>query len=226
MESGRTAWGRSAIVLGVLFVALALVVRFLPQLTILIDAPVAHVLTPLTSYGWVQLFLTITEIGSVTGIVTVALGTAYFLRREHALIARLTLALVGSTLVAQGMKLIIERVRPDPLVWITHLSTYSCPSGHATSSMVLYGFIALVSQRPLSTKKERLLGLLVPAFLILTIGLSRIILGEHFLTDVTGGYLLGAFWLSFVFWLPLDQWLSRYPQGGSPKAHATDSRSS
>ena len=76
----------------------------------------------------------------------------------------------------------LEITLPDMYV---NLGFNSFPSGHTMSAFALYGFMALCF-------KNKFLGILF--FLIaLAVGISRMILTQHFLEDVIAGSLLGIF---------------------------------
>ena len=47
--------------------------------------------------------------------------------------------------------------------------------------------------------------LVITSFLAILIGLSRIVLNEHYLSDVLGGYLAGALWLTVA--ISVTEWL-------------------
>jgi undecaprenyl-diphosphatase len=47
----------------------------------------------------------------------------------------------------------------------------------------------------LQRTRDRRIAVVGTALLVLSIGLSRLMLGVHFVTDVIGGYVLGAAWL-------------------------------
>ena len=71
----------------------------------------------------------------------------------------------------------------------------SFPSGHAMSSVVVYGALLLVFFPALSPAWRRrcVAGAVV---LVLAIGFSRLALGVHYISDVVGGYVLGLAWLA------------------------------
>jgi membrane-associated phospholipid phosphatase len=63
------------------------------------------------------------------------------------------------------------------------------------------------------TSITRWLTLIVYGFMLAFIGISRVYLGEHWLTDVVGGYLFGGIWL----WLTIQLY-----QWGKPRFFAKE----
>ena len=83
-------------------------------------------------------------------------------------------------------------------------SYYSFPSGHVTHDVVCYGFLLFLTfTKP--AREWRYRWVLIPfqlffVFDLLSIGISRVMEGDHWLFDVMGGYLTGALWLAlFIF---------------------------
>lgn len=107
--------------------------------------------------------------------------------------------LVGTSLSVSLVKSLIGRVRPPALPWLGQLHSYSFPSGHSASGMMLYGFVAIVVFLYMKKSLEKNLLLLALPLLILGIGISRIVLAAHYGSDVLAGFLLGGLWLSLVF---------------------------
>lgn len=69
------------------------------------------------------------------------------------------------------------------------------PSGHVFNYVTLWGSLIFAREKIFSSMIFRGFVKRVGLFLISTVGISRITLGAHFLSDVIGGYLLGFAWL-------------------------------
>ncbi len=96
-----------------------------------------------------------------------------------------------NTLLKQGF----HRGRPEYATeFIDHVS-WSFPSGHAMESLVGYGMLLFLLLPKVRTQSSRRLVLAGGIVLVFLIGLSRVYLGVHYLTDVVAGWLAGGAWL-------------------------------
>lgn len=86
---------------------------------------------------------------------------------------------------------------PRPIAILNPPASFSFPSGHTTLSLCLFGFLAVLIARELPPEKRKI-PYWIAAFLVFFIGLSRVYLGVHWLTDVIGGLLIGFFCISVV----------------------------
>lgn len=86
---------------------------------------------------------------------------------------------------------------PRPVDLYQGLHAYSFPSSHATMSMVVYGFAAVLCTDELALR-WRALTYSVAALLITGIAVSRLYLGAHWLSDVAGGLALGLTWVALL----------------------------
>lgn len=122
----------------------------------------------------------------------------------------LVLTVMSSAGLNVLLDIIIGRPRPNPKVYHFQLHTPlvpfpTYPSGHTEHDVVYYGFLLYLSfTRPV--REWRYHWLLLPlqiyaVFDILAIGYSRVFEGDHWLTDVLGGYLEGAIYLAFFILL-------------------------
>lgn len=115
----------------------------------------------------------------------------YFAGRRHSPWVFIGIVMIGRGL-AETQKLWIARVRPDLEPHLVVVKTSSFPSGHAANSMIFYLALALILtagsrwHRPAAA-----LAVLVS----LGIGVSRVMLGVHWPSDVVGGWAFGALWV-------------------------------
>jgi undecaprenyl-diphosphatase len=92
-----------------------------------------------------------------------------------------------SAFASDALKFYFARVRPDLVPHLDVVSSAAYPSGHANNAAVVYIlFIMLVPQARHPGWQ------IAAAFMILITGLSRVMLGVHWPTDVVGGWLLGT----------------------------------
>lgn len=143
-------------------------------------------------YGfWFYIFRLITEFGFFYIVALIAVGVAIYTRFD-----RRFWTLSGATIITylsnELIKVFFLRERPvEELQWMQELST-SYPSGHSMVSIVFYGLLLyfIRSSDYLKEKKKNILTVIFIILLIL-IGISRMVLGVHYFTDVIGGYLCG-----------------------------------
>ncbi len=195
-------WHVAGLLSGVAFAIMLAYARLLPGALDDIDAIITPHLVLLQSFGWTEVFVAITTLGGLAGIGLVGLGTAYFLRHSRRSIVRLICLLAGAGLSVEIAKSFVERSRPDALSWLSSLTSFSFPSGHATLSMALYGFIGVSLYRRAVTLSGRIVAIIVPSLILFMVGFSRMVLSFHYFTDVIAGFLLGFFWLSVAYMLP------------------------
>lgn len=109
-------------------------------------------------------------------------------------------ATVGIGVVGYIPKILIARPRPPAELLnggtILDGGTLSFPAGHVQSYVAIVGFLWFLSYTLLpKNSATRWIELFVYSFMLTFIGMSRVFLGEHWLTDVIGAYLLGFLWL-------------------------------
>ena len=146
--------------------------------------------------GWVtDLNDAVTVLGSsaVTIPLGVAAAVALAVARRWAQLAVLVIAVTLAHIGVGVMKEAVDRPRPLELLAGTDSSKGSAfPSGHAAYS-VIYPWLALTISRRLSRRWTHGSALIVIGIVIAAaIGLSRVYLGVHYLSDVSAGWALGV----------------------------------
>ncbi|WP_376793509.1 phosphatase PAP2 family protein [Thermogemmatispora sp.] len=157
---------------------------------------------------WLRtLMLAISLIGSVpllAAFLVVATALLLWLARFRLEALILLGNCLSSELLNRTVKLLVARPRPSPtLVEVLQAASgASFPSGHVMAYVAYWGLVfsyALILFE--GWRWWRILLLLLSAFFIVMVGPSRIYLGDHWASDVLGGYLLSGLWLSL--WLLL-----------------------
>jgi membrane-associated phospholipid phosphatase len=151
--------------------------------------------------GWLtSIMRVVTWLGSAAVIIPLGLIIGgWFVRRRHEWrpLILLAVAVAGAVALYDIVKVLVGRPRPPPAIWIGHFPAAAFPSGHATQTVAFYSLLAITLGAGRSPRvKLALWSAAVPVALV--VGFSRIYLGAHWLTDVLGGYALGALWAAVV----------------------------
>ena len=90
-------------------------------------------------------------------------------------------------------KALVGRPRPPATDWLGAFDGWSYPSQHAAQALAAWGMLALVvmAGRSLRTRTLLLTGAALIAFLV---GLTRLYLAAHWMTDVLAGWALAGVW--------------------------------
>ncbi len=119
--------------------------------------------------------------------------------------------IVGLSVVSVALNQLIKYVvsRPRPTSSLVEIWQYangqSFPSGHVMSYLAYWGL--LFSLGFLLLKRDRwwhYLFLIISGLFVLLVGPSRIYLGDHWASDVLGGYMFGGLLLGIALWLYLS----------------------
>src|SRR5262249_14573100 len=91
----------------------------------------------------------LTALADASVLVVFVLGVAGFLyvRRQHRALALLVGATLSGRLLNELLKVLFDRPRPDPALWLTHVQSPSFPSGHAMDAAVVYLTLAALLAR-------------------------------------------------------------------------------
>ncbi|GAA0315628.1 phosphatase PAP2 family protein [Psychrobacter aestuarii] len=150
--------------------------------------------------------IVITSLGAaaVTCLIIALTSIVCAVLRKPYIIVGLLISTIGSTLFSFLSKMLFARERPTEILLTEQ--TYSFPSGHATISIALYGFIAYIAIRLTSNFAWQVRLFSLAVMICVLVGLSRIVLNEHYLSDVLGGFLAGSLWL--IVAISVTEWLT------------------
>jgi undecaprenyl-diphosphatase len=109
------------------------------------------------------------------------------------------IAVGGSLAMTVAGKRIAERVRP-PLEYAVppYETSPSFPSGHTLNATVIGGMFCYLLVSYLTSRVARTVTVVITVLYVLAMGLSRVFLGHHWLTDVLAAWCLGVAWLTVV----------------------------
>jgi len=149
-------------------------------------------------------FTWITLLGKLQIILLFMLTTIVMLwlwHKKHYIIP-LLVSVTGSLSFTYLGKLVFSRARPALSIYSE--STFSFPSGHACIAIALYGFIGYLLICFTRSWHARVNIFFATLMVVLLIGISRVYLGVHYISDVWSGYLLGTIWL--IIAISLSEW--------------------
>lgn len=200
MKNKQTYLLRASIAL-VLFMILGYTVKFYPETLVTFDEAIQTAVRGSLPASATSFFSGVTVLGNTLTFVfmlLVLVAVIYFVKKwkMEAIFLGLTGALSGLLIV--GSKYLYGRARPS-LEQLVSAHGFSFPSGHATGSMMIYGFMLIIAHQRIKSKGLRILVEALIALLIALIGLSRIYVGVHYPTDVLGGFILGFACLNIIY---------------------------
>jgi undecaprenyl-diphosphatase len=146
--------------------------------------------------GFVKALKAVTWLGSGGVLWTVIGASAVILalRKRWRLAIYLLVTGAGALVLDPVLKSLVGRLRPVVAHPVAHGQGNSFPSGHSLGSIVCYGAVLLVFL-PAARGRWRPVFITVIVALVALIGISRVLLGVHYLSDVLGAWALGITWL-------------------------------
>ncbi len=148
--------------------------------------------------GWVEwLARPFTWVGGIVGVALLVGIVGLLLvragRRPDAVL--LVVAALGVQVIVVMLKSVYERPRPDAGSPIDLPHSTSFPSGHAATGIAMFGALALIAAGR-ARSPAAAAGMLVLGFSIgVGVGVSRVVLNVHFVSDVLAGFCVGLAWL-------------------------------
>jgi undecaprenyl-diphosphatase len=164
-----------------------------PVLEAAVDARSPAVNTAVTAF---------TDLGGKVGMpvlaTAVAVGLA-LLWRSWTPVVLVAVTGAGSLLMTAVGKSAVGRARPPLDEAVPPFeSSFSFPSGHSLNAMAIAGIVAYLLVRKLRHRWARALAVTGCLVFAVAMGLSRVYLGHHWLTDVVTAWALALGWLALV----------------------------
>jgi len=173
----------------VMFLLLAYFIKVNDNL--IIDEKIYNFISKFISDNTTTVIKFITFLGSATVVIGITVICLLFIKNKKIGLF-MSIDLITITIFQYILKAIFKRSRPVGINLIEETS-YSFPSGHSLTAMAFYGFIIYLLYK--SNLKYKKICIIVLSILILLIGLSRVYLGVHYITDVLGGFTFSLFYL-------------------------------
>lgn len=190
-----------AMILPFLIIILNITVKIIMKEELLIDKLAYNILVEKLRSPTLTIFMKlITKLSNTTFIVALAILLTLlfqFLWKKEKIAMLIPTNLVIIALINQILKLIFQRDRPIGYRLI-EMTGYSFPSGHAMVSMAFYGLLIYIIYHFIKKKSLRITLITINIIIIFLIGISRVYLGVHYLSDVVTGYSISIIYLLFL----------------------------
>jgi undecaprenyl-diphosphatase len=205
MKKSRLRW----IILGIAIIASIILVMLVQgNQPLAIDTFSANFITGIFGVSTHPFFEFISVFGDKIGvgiIVLMMIIWLWFNKRNYLAMAILILSVAIGNELSKVVKELVGRERPT--LGQETAETLSFPSGHAMVGIILYSLVAYFFIRASRSNQLKWVIGLAAMILVLLIGVSRVVLGAHYITDILGGYTLGIVWT--ILWVFLYEILTK-----------------
>src|SRR5206468_9877807 len=127
-------------------------------------------------------------IGGIVGIILA-------MKRRWRWLTYLAITCGGGVALNEWLKHYFARARPELAEALRQAHGYSFPSGHAMGSTMVFGALAYLATRVLPRWRWKAAAIALACTLILSVALSRVYLGVHWISDIAAGISAGALWV-------------------------------
>jgi membrane-associated phospholipid phosphatase len=166
--------------------------------------------------AWVQAMNVISNVGSPTVMRTLVgvLAVVLWIRHARRLALWAAVTIAGGALIDVVLKAVVGRARPHFTNPVALASGGSFPSGHAFTATLGAG-VLLLWVLPLLSARGRVVAWIIAVLVPFAVGVSRVALGVHWVSDVVGGWLLGVGLLALTAAV-FESWRQ---ERGLPRSH-------
>lgn len=162
-----------------------------------LDSPVTRWVVDRRTPWLTQVLQVVTALGSAWFLILLLVVVTIVLvagRHSWSVVALPIVSAAGAAILVTTIKLLIARPRPTLGAVVATADGFAFPSGHSAQAVATYGVLAWLVAHLAARRTVRVGAWLSGVVLIGLIGFSRLYLGVHWLSDVIGGYIIGAAW--------------------------------
>lgn len=145
-----------------------------------------------------MLFITYLGKGEVIIFSLIIVSIILILLKQRFYFFSLLASVIGGEIFVSIIKNIIDRPRPALIDTLVVENSWSFPSGHTFTAISFYGLLTFFIAHNLKKRWQRIIAYTIGLFLIILIGISRILLGAHWPSDVLASLFSGIAWISIL----------------------------
>lgn len=162
-----------------------------------VDYDVQRTVVDYRGQPWISVAQVITVLGNTVwlGLLILLAVVVLVVARRFSAATFVGVSAVSGYYAMVGLKHAFGRDRPPAVERLVDIHNQSFPSGHAMISAICLGVLGIVAYRYVDWVRAHRWVLAIVPLASLVIGLSRIYLGVHWLTDVLAGWALGGLWV-------------------------------
>ena len=161
-----------------------------------LDDKIYYMLFNMQSPFLTKTMIIISFLASALTLIALSIALIIILK-EKKYSRSISLNLILVYILSYVLKYIFRRPRPGRIQFVTEKG-FGFPSGHVMVSFAYYGFIIYLVYKNIQNKKIRNTVITLLSILLFLVGISRVYLGVHYVTDVLGAYVFGFIYL-FLF---------------------------
>lgn len=176
---------------------------------LVMDQVVISWLHNITSPIFVQMMDLITKLGSSEMILLITIVIAGFMFYKKAVLHSLFVLFITASGVGVNyvLKVLFQRERPEDTQYIDafgyqfKLISYSFPSGHMMRITLISAVVIYLCYVYVKKSSLRMTSYIVCGLLVAVVGLSRIVLGEHFPSDIIAAIFASIVWFGISLYM-------------------------
>lgn len=185
------------IITSILFIIFLLILILVKtNKTIELDHNIYKLVISMKSENITSILKAITNLGDTICIISIVLLCFIFFKNKiYPKI--ITINIIVTVLINQLLKHLIQRPRPN-FMHLVEERGFSFPSGHSMAAFSFYGLFIYFIYISNMNKKIKIILISILSILIFIIGLSRVYLGVHYITDVIAGFIISLIELIII----------------------------